>query len=674
MRSTFAGFTTAQLAMRASQKALDITGQNIANINTAGYTRQRLDLISLNASTGVNKYESQFNAKVGNGVLIKGMSQIRDPFLDVRYRTELANVGTSDQKLAVMKDLELVFDEITKTGTQEQLSEITSMLQKLSSEVGNKEFDSMVKSSSDVFTKLLNQYANQLSGIRKEQETNLDIDVTKVNDILENIKKLNETIETNHIHGNPALELQDQRNLLIDELSSFMKIEVRTNKVELSESSTIERLNIYFTGTAGNVPLVKGGEFASKISTEKDATGKINMSFSRQDVDADRTNNLLIKINDLNEQIKVLKANGTPTKDAELQREYALDELEKTMFVTISRNGTDITSIDFSGSSPATPLFRSGTFVSTMTKQADGSVTATNIPPAADVTMPSGKRLVNDEFLQGSFKGMLDMLNKSGEFDNANETTKGIGYYEKSLDILANQFAKSFNEMNREPVFDSNGNQITGIVIDAGANTVTVTKKDKKTGATSTATLTPSTTTVDKFDKDGKPVTTLAADEVYIKKDLFTTSDGSANITASNIAISQDWKSGNIGITASVKHGSPVGSNDNILNLISMMSEKKDYKTPGGVQLFKGSFQEMYTNMSTTLALDIKSTSAILDNFVTVAEDIANMKDNISAVSLDEEGMNILHYQKSYNAAARLMTALDEAIDTVINKMGVVGR
>ena len=674
MRSTFAGFTTAQLAMRASQKALDITGQNIANINTAGYTRQRLDLISLNASTGVNKYESQFNAKVGNGVLIKGMSQIRDPFLDVRYRTELANVGTSDQKLAVMKDLELIFDEITKTGTQEQLSEITSMLQKLSSEVGNKEFDSMVKSSSDVFTKLLNQYANQLSGIRKEQETNLDIDVTKVNDILENIKKLNETIETNHIHGNPALELQDQRNLLIDELSSFMKIEVRTNKVELSESSTIERLNIYFTGTAGNVPLVKGGEFASKISTEKDATGKINMSFSRQDVDADRTNNLLTKINDLNEQIKVLKANGTPTKDAELQREYALDELEKTMFVTISRNGTDITSIDFSGSSPATPLFRSGTFVSTLTKQADGSVTATNIPPAADDTMPSGNRLVNDEFLQGSFKGMLDMLNKSGEFDNANETTKGIGYYEKSLDLLANQFAKSFNEMNREPVFDSNGNQITGIVIDAGANTVTVTKKDKKTGATSTSTLTPSTTTVDKFDKDGKPVTTLAADEVYIKKDLFTTSDGSANITASNIAISQDWKSGNIGITASVKHGSPVGSNDNILNLISMMSEKKDYKTPGGVQLFKGSFKEMYTNMSTTLALDIKSTSAILDNFVTVAEDIANMKDNISAVSLDEEGMNILHYQKSYNAAARLMTALDEAIDTVINKMGVVGR
>ena len=55
MRSSFAGFTTAQLAMRASQKALDVTGQNIANINTKGYTRQRLDLISFSTGRGVSK-------------------------------------------------------------------------------------------------------------------------------------------------------------------------------------------------------------------------------------------------------------------------------------------------------------------------------------------------------------------------------------------------------------------------------------------------------------------------------------------------------------------------------------------------------------------------------------------------------------------------------------------
>lgn len=690
MRSTFAGFTTAQLAMRASQKALDVTGQNIANINTRGYTRQRLDLISLNSSKGVNKYESQFNAKVGNGVLTKGLSQVRDPFLDIRFRTESSNVGTADQKLAALKDLEMIFDEITKEGTQTQLSEITSMLQKLSSEVGNKEFDSMVKSSSDVFTKMLNQYASQLSGIRLEQETNLDIDVTKVNDILTNIQKLNETIKTNHIHGNSALELQDERNLLIDELSMFMKIDIKYTPVQISESSTVDRLDIYFVGNQGKIPLVRGDEFAASINTKKDtATGEINMNLSRNDIEMNKTNDLLTKINDLNEKIKTLEVDGKPTKDTEIQREYLINELENNMYVNVKRNGKNVEEIEFLGNRPPITLFKNGapSFVSEFSNvtNPDGSISMqATVDGAAPVTLQSGDQELNDEFLQGRFKGMLEILNKSGEFDGANETSRGIGYYEKSLDLLASQFAKSFNEMNRETVFDKDGNQITKIETDAATpGAFLVTKKDKLTGTISTTSITPTApaTAIERFDKSGKAVTGLANDEVYIKKDLFVASEGTT-ITARNISISQDWKSGLVGITASVKHGSPVGANDNILNMISMMSEKQVYKTadkPGppvvpGIRITEGSFQEMYTNMSTTLALDIKSTTSVLDNFVSVADDIANMRDDTSAVSLDEEGMNILHYQKSYNAAARLMTALDEAVDTIINKMGVVGR
>ncbi len=686
MRSTFAGFTTAQLAMRASQKALDVTGQNIANINTRGYTRQRLDLVSLNSSMGVNKYESPLNVKIGNGVLTKGLSQIRDPFLDIRFRSESANVGTADQKLVALKDLELIFDEITKEGTQNQLSEITSMLQKLSSEVGNKEFDSMVKASSDVFTKMLNQYATQLSGLRQEQETNLDIDVKKVNDILTNIQKLNETIKTNNIHGNPALELLDERNLLIDELSSFMKIEAKYTPVQVSDSMTVDRLDLFFVGSDGKVPIIRGDEFATNISTEKNADGKILMSFTRPPVDVDKANDFLSKIHTLNEEIKTLQAGGQSTKAAELRMEYLVDGLESSMYVSIKKTGPVIDGIDFFNQNPPVTIFQSGTApVNTFEKDALGNVSINPPGGGAPVAVLAGNKEMNSEFLQGRFKGALDMLNKSGEFDGANETTRGVGYYEKSLDLLASQFAKSFNDMNREPVFDSAGNQITKIEADvANPGAFLVTKKDRLTGATSTTSVTPTApaTAVERFDKTGKPVTGLADDEVYIKRDLFVASDGGTTINAKNISISQDWKSGLVGITASVKYGSPVGANDNILNMISMMSAKQEYKTPDkpgppvvpGVRITEGSFQEMYTNMSTTLALDIKSTTSVLDNFVAVADDIANLRDDISSVSLDEEGMNILHYQKSYNAAARLMTALDEAVDTIINKMGVVGR
>ena len=64
IRSTFAGFNTAQLAMMASQRGLDVTGQNLSNINTTGYTRQRLDLLSLNPVG--NSIGSYFLCNTGN--------------------------------------------------------------------------------------------------------------------------------------------------------------------------------------------------------------------------------------------------------------------------------------------------------------------------------------------------------------------------------------------------------------------------------------------------------------------------------------------------------------------------------------------------------------------------------------------------------------------------------
>ena len=551
MRSSFAGFTTAQLAMRASQKALDVTGQNIANINTKGYTRQRLDLISFSTGRGVSKYESSLNVKVGSGVLTTGLSQIRDPFLDIRYRNEVANAGTQDQKLAIMKDLETVFDEVTKNGIQNQISDIATMLQKLSSEVGNSEFDNLVKSSSDVLTKMFNEYAKQLENIRTEHETNLDIDVTNINDIIGNIHRLNETIKINHIHGNSALELQDQRNSLIDELSGYMKIEVKYEIEQITDQVSVEVPKISLVGETGKIPLIDGN-FKTEISKETAADGKTNIKMTMPDI-----------------------------------------------------------------------------------------ITAP-VPPATDpVVTPQAPQEITEDITAGTVKGILDMLNRSGEFDAGTETVRGIGYYQKSLDLLASKFAEAFNKANREPVFNADG--------------------------------TP------QLDGSGNPV--------FTEKNLFASSEKDAlgnplPITAKNIAISEEWNNGQIGITASVKHNSPTGSNDNILNMISMLSEKMEYKVSvtdaGGVttekSLFTGSFQEMFTNTGSMLALDVKSTTSLLDNYVTISDEVANMRDNISSVSLDEEGMNILHYQKSYNAAARLMTALDEALNTIINSMGIVGR
>ncbi len=74
MSSTFGSLTTVKLGIYAAQKGLDVTGNNITNINTNGYTRQRLDQVSL-ISGGSDRYHSQYNVRVGQGVLVNGVSR-----------------------------------------------------------------------------------------------------------------------------------------------------------------------------------------------------------------------------------------------------------------------------------------------------------------------------------------------------------------------------------------------------------------------------------------------------------------------------------------------------------------------------------------------------------------------------------------------------------------------
>ena len=217
----------------------------------------------------------------------------------------------------------------------------------------------------------------------------------------------------------------------------------------------------------------------------------------------------------------------------------------------------------------------------------------------------------------GSLKSSLDLLNGQGEFAAADgNDAKGIGYYEKALDLLANKLAQSFN--------DANTLNQTGTVKD------------------------------------------------HV---LFESNDGGP-ITADNIKIADGWANNEYGITASKDPDAPVGASDNISHMISMMKESMTYTTGGNPdeKIFEGTFQEYFTNIGVVLGLDIASGNEILNNHVSLASDINQSRDNVSGVSLDEEGMNMIQYSQAYNASARFMTVLDEALDTLINNMGVVGR
>ena len=86
------------------------------------------------------------------------------------------------------------------------------------------------------------------------------------------------------------------------------------------------------------------------------------------------------------------------------------------------------------------------------------------------------------------------------------------------------------------------------------------------------------------------------------------------------------------------------------------------------------SLNDFYNGIVGELGIETNTAISFTNNFELLVHQIENAKESVQGVSLDEEMTNLIRYQHAYDAAARVITAMDQALDTVINKMGIVGR
>lgn len=252
---TFGQFTTARLAIYASQASLSVTGNNIANINTTGYTRQRMDLVSL-YSTGQGKYANIFNTNVGYGVLTRGATQLRDPYLDIRYRNENSKLGANDEKLNSLYQIGNILDEVGKGEDgfgviEAQFDKFMEALQNDNTNIGSEEYDKLVRSAASILTTYFNKAADDLADIKENKVNELKESISDVNKLLTEIRDLNVQIRTQNIYGDKALELRDARNLALDKLSGYMNIEVTYSMERIDQFSEVEKLTVTIAGSKG---------------------------------------------------------------------------------------------------------------------------------------------------------------------------------------------------------------------------------------------------------------------------------------------------------------------------------------------------------------------------------------------------------------------------------------
>ena len=525
---TFGQFTTARLAIYASQASLSVTGNNIANINTTGYTRQRMDLVSL-YSTGQGKYANIFNTNVGYGVLTRGATQLRDPYLDIRYRNENAKLGASEETLDCLYQISSILDEVGKgTGDLEgygvieaQLGLLKKALENQNTHAGSEEYDNLVRSAANVLCTYFNKAADDLADIKEHKVNELNESISDINKLLTNIRDLNVQIRTQGIYGEKALELRDARNVALDQLSKYMHINVEYSMERIDQFTEVEKLTVTIANSKG-----PDGEPIKLV--DGIYGGQITMPGTMPEENPNADNKAIL---DAMEQArKDAEAAGKTKEEIEqaVEAERAKQELISGKYLMKDTAGNVIGATDDITKAATTPNYdaedptaedinRYLLQVEQLVDQRGRVMKDKNEPSGkseivtlGDTTLcgKSDDPLRGDSTPAGTLQAIREMLTRKGEYSSPEDqaldpnctTKRGLPYYQAALDNLAQKFAAVFNKENQLPastVYKNDGINF----FDADGKKLRYTDAN---GQLQDITLDMVTRVV--TDKDGKPV------------------------------------------------------------------------------------------------------------------------------------------------------------------------
>lgn len=221
--STFQGLEIAKTGLFVSQKALEVTGHNIANANTPGYTRQVVDMASIAPPTTFGMYD-QWGKAIGEGVKIVDIRQIRDQFLDNQYRRENKFLGEWETKAEVLSAIENIFNEPSSSGITAVLNDFFNSLQELSKNPESLTVRAEVRERAIALADTFNMVYQHLYDKLNELNSTIQSRIAEINSYAERISRLNGEIYRFELSGQVANDLRDQRNLLVDQLSKLVNI------------------------------------------------------------------------------------------------------------------------------------------------------------------------------------------------------------------------------------------------------------------------------------------------------------------------------------------------------------------------------------------------------------------------------------------------------------------
>jgi flagellar hook-associated protein 1 FlgK len=688
---------TGKSALVANQVGLQVTGNNIANVDTEGYSRR--SVVYSESTTITTSY-----GQIGTGVTVSEITRSFDEYVESAYNDKSTVAAKYEQLLASLTGSESLFNESNTSGISTSLSNYFTSWQDLSLSPNSQSTRAALISSSQTLTSLLNTTASSLQSLKASAETSAAQEVEEANQIIQQIASLNGKISS----ATDSSSLLDQRAALVRELAE--KIDCKVVSSDQSDGSD------WALVTDAGQTLVHGSNYfelkyegpkvMTTLSTGSTFDGTLNFSGSSS----------------YEYTVEVVQAGDVSSGASAALFRVSLDGGEtwltdsdgNELHYAARPDGESVTvgELEISFSDATEPLSAGDTF-NVVPKNGiywyKNTSTCENITPQLNANgTDDTKRLTGGTIAAlmsfagdyvGSYTDQLDALSKSLIWETNRLHSQGMGT-SAITDVTGTYAVKDANI----PLGDSSSGLIWSDYLSSGNTTLYIYTTDT-TAATSCAAY----GALD-FDTTASGVQSFnpAVHSLQDVSDALNNTFGTyltATITNGVLNISSDtgyqlgfgedtagiWAGLGINTYFTGSSASDIAVNSTVVNNYSLIATASidgdgEYNTGDNTTAtaiadlvnasvtitatYSGSVTTTFTNYYSSLVSEVGGDTAnaeyLYEYNQALADDLDAAQDAVSGVSLDEEMTNLIKFQNAYRAAAKLITAADEMLQIVI--------
>jgi flagellar hook-associated protein 1 FlgK len=259
--STFGLFEIGKTGLLAARKSMDVTGHNIANAATPGYSRQRTQLEPIIQQRG---------PVTGMGVRVSDIRRIRDTFIDSVLRNESAKKESLSVQNEVLEHLQMIVAEPSSRSVRQAIDDFWASWQDLASDPLSEAARAQVMEKGRSFAHIFRHIGSQIESLTDDIENVITANVQRVNDLSESVASLNAEIIRAAARKEPTLDLMDKRDLILDELAEITgatithstdgSVKVDIGGFPLVHGSTSYKLTVTFVGDTEYSWISPGGQ------------------------------------------------------------------------------------------------------------------------------------------------------------------------------------------------------------------------------------------------------------------------------------------------------------------------------------------------------------------------------------------------------------------------------